>query len=77
MDRVLGQLLNALKMLEQEASPDWFTGEDLMQPQITLAVAWYFIQHNSPDLVPARDFPKLSVLSERAEKLEPFRETAY
>jgi glutathione S-transferase len=77
MDRVLGQLLNALQALEKEVSPDWFTGEELMQPQITLAVAWYFVQHNSLDLIPARDFPKLSVLSERAEKLEPFRETGY
>src|SRR5262249_50413498 len=46
MDRVLGQLLNALRALDKEVSPDWFTGEALMQPQITAAVAWYFIQHN-------------------------------
>ena len=58
LDRVRGQLL-AYGALEREASPDWFTGEELMQPQITAAVAWRFTQHNVPELVPAADFPKL------------------
>ena len=77
MDRVLGQLLNALRALDKEASPDWFTGEDLMQPQITTAVAWYFIQHNCRELIPAGDFPRLSLLSARAEKLPAFQETSF
>src|SRR4051812_34317176 len=37
MDRVTGQLLAAYRALESEASADWFTGEALMQPQITTA----------------------------------------
>jgi len=77
MDRVLGQLLNALRALDKEASPDWFTGEDLMQPQITTAVAWYFIQHNYRQMIPAGDFPRLSLLSGRAEKLPAFQETSF
>ena len=77
LDRVLGQLLTAYRILEQEVSPDWFTGEDLMQPQITTAVAWRFTQYNVPELVVAGDFPKLSVLSARAEKLPPFTETDF
>ena len=77
MDRVLGQLLHALKMLDQEVSPDWFTGEDLMQPQITTAVAWYCIQHKFRELIPAGDFPRLSLLSARAETLPAFRETYF
>jgi len=77
LDRVLGQILTAYGMLEREVPPDWFTGEALMQPQITVAVAWYFTQHNFPQLVPAADFPKLSVLSARAEKLVPFIETGF
>jgi glutathione S-transferase len=72
LDRVLGQLLQAYGALEREASPDWFTGEALMQPQITTAVAWRFTQHNVPELVRAEDFPKLAVLSARAEKLAAF-----
>jgi len=77
MDRVLSQLLAAYRALEEEVSPDWFTGEDLMQPQITTAVAWRFTQHYVPELVIAGDFPKLSVLSARAEKLAPFAETSF
>jgi glutathione S-transferase len=77
MDRVLAQVQAAYGALEREVSPDWFTGEDLMQPQITTAVAWRFTQHNFPDLVKAADFPKLSVLSARAEKLTPFQETKF
>jgi hypothetical protein len=74
---VLSQLLLAYGALEREASPDWFTGEELMQPQITTAVAWRFTQHNVPELVRAGDFPKLAVLSARAEKLAPFAETNF
>jgi len=77
LDRVTGQLRAAWCALEQEASPDWFTGEELMQPQITTAVAWRFTQHVVGDLVPAADFPTLAVLSARAETLLPFRDTDY
>ena len=59
LDRVRGQLLAAYGALEKEASPDWFTGEELMQPQITVAVAWRFSQHTVSDVVPAADFPRL------------------
>jgi len=77
LDRVTGQLLTAYRVLEQEVPQDWFTGEELLQPQITTAVAWRFTQHYVPELVAAGDFPKLSVLSARAEKLAPFRETDF
>ena len=77
LDRVLSQLLLAYGALEREVSPDWFTGEALMQPQITCAVAWRFTQHNFPDLVPAGDFPRLSDLSARAESLAPFAQNDF
>jgi glutathione S-transferase len=77
LDRVRGQLLNAYRALEQEASPDWFTGEALMQPQITTAVTWRVTQSVAADLVPAADFPRLSVLSARAEQLPAFRESDF
>ena len=77
LDRVHGQLLAAYGALEREVSPDWFTGEDLLQPQITCAVAWRFTQHVVSELVPAAQFPRLSVLSARAEKLPAFRETDF
>jgi glutathione S-transferase len=77
LDRVRGQLLHAYGALEREASPDWFSGEELMQPQITAAVAWRFTQHTVAELVPAAEFPKLAVLSARAEQLPAFRETDF
>jgi glutathione S-transferase len=73
LDRVRGQLLAAYTALEKEASPDWFTGEELMQPQISVAIAWRFSQHAVADVVPAADFPRLSLLSARAEKLPTFQ----
>ena len=77
LDRVSGQLLTAYRALEKEISPDWFTGEELMQPQITCAVAWRFTQHMVGDVVSADDFPTLAVLSKRAEALPFFRETDF
>jgi glutathione S-transferase len=73
MDRVAGQLLAAYRALENEASADWFTGEALMQPQISMAVAWRFTQAMVADVVPAAEFPKLATLSARAEALEAFK----
>jgi glutathione S-transferase len=73
LDRVKGQLLAAYGALDQEVSPDWFSGEELMQPQITVAVAWRFSQHMLRDMVAADDFPKLAVLSARAEQTLPFK----
>jgi len=77
LDRVSGQLLTAYRVLEREVSSNWFTGEELMQPQITCAVAWRFTQHMVGDVVTAADFPRLSVLSKRAEALSFFRETDF
>jgi glutathione S-transferase len=77
IDRVAGQMLAALQALEGEISDRWFAGDDVMQPEITAAITWRFIQHMLPDLVPAGDFPKLVALSARAEKLPAFRETDY
>jgi glutathione S-transferase len=77
LDRIGGQLRTAYGALEREVSPDWFTGEELMQPQITCAVAWRFTLHMVGELVAVADFPRLAVLSERAEKLSAFRETDF
>jgi len=77
LDRVAGQLRHAYAALEAEIPNDWFGGEDLMQPQITTAVAWRFTQHTSPGRLAAADFPKLGALSARAESLPAFRETNF
>ena len=77
LDRVRGQILSAYGALEREIPDGWFTGEDLLQPQITTAVAWRFTQHMVADQVPAAEFPKLAALSARAEKLPAFREADF
>jgi glutathione S-transferase len=77
LDRVVGQLRRAYAALEAEIPGDWVSGEDLMQPQITTAVAWRFTQHTSPGRIAAADFPKLAALSARAEALPAFRETNF
>jgi glutathione S-transferase len=77
MDRVGGQMLAALRELEREVSDDWFAGDNVMQPEITTAIGWRFIQHMLPELGPADDFPQLVALSARAEKRPAFRETDY
>jgi len=77
IDCVGGQMLAALRELEREVSDDWFAGDNVMQPEITTAIGWRFIQHMLPELVPADYFPKLVALSARAEKRPAFRETDY
>ena len=77
LDRVVGQLRHAYAALEAEIPEGWFGGEELMQPQITTAVAWRFTQHTSPQRLAASDFPRLAALSARAEALPAFRETNF
>ncbi len=77
LDRVEGQLRLAYAALEAEIPADWCSGEELMQPQITTAVAWRFTRHTSPGRIAAEDFPKLAALSARAEALPAFRETDF
>lgn len=77
LDRVAGQLRLAYAGLEAEASVDWFTGGEILQPEITAAVAWRFTQHVLPDTVPADGFPKLVALSARAEALPIFQKSDF
>jgi glutathione S-transferase len=77
LDRVGGQLNTAYGALEGAVDSAWFDGGKIHQPEITIAVAWRFTQHVVPQIVTARDYPRLAALSARAEKLTPFRETDY
>lgn len=77
VDRVTRQLLLAYGALEQEIPDGWFEDGPVMQPEITVAVAWRFTQHMVADVVPAADFPRLAALSARAEAQAPFRQTDY
>lgn len=77
LDRVAGQLRLAYAGLEAEVSEDWFAGGEILQPEITAAVAWRFTQHVIPEIATAGDFPKLVALSARAEALPIFRKSDF
>ncbi len=72
LDRVGGQMRAAYGMLDAEIG----NGE-LLQPQITAAVAWRFTQSVIPQLAAASDYPARVALSARAEKTQAFRETDF
>jgi len=77
LDRVKGQLWAAYRLLEQEiAEPDaWLSEDRPMQADVTVAVAWRFTQFVQPDLVSAKDHPRLAAFSARAEALPEFAST--
>ena len=74
IDRVFTQLGGACELLELklEGVDGWLFGERMLQADITLAVAWRFIQAKWPEEVPAADYPRLTGFSARAEALEDF-----
>lgn len=77
LDRVHTQLAAAYQTLEQGvagvgAQQQWLCGDRLMQPDITVAVAWRFTQHILPGVVDPDRYPALTALSGRAEALPEF-----
>lgn len=74
LDRVSGQLLAAYGALEREVG-DWPSTP--LQPDITVAVAWYFTQHTVSDVVSAAAHPRLAAYSAQAEAGAVFREFAF
>ncbi|CAM2192643.1 glutathione S-transferase [Paraburkholderia kururiensis] len=50
----------------------WLAGDRLMQPDITVAVAWRFTQFILPGAVDAGRYPALAAFSARAEALPEF-----
>ena len=79
LDRVQGQLLEAYRELEKITAQrsGWFGGSRLLQPDVTMAVAWRFTQHTVPEMVSAFNFPCLAACSARAEQLPAFVETSF
>ena len=79
LERVRGQLLEALAELEKEAArrSGWFGGGHMSQADITVAVAWRFARHAVPDIVAADGFSHLAGHSARAEALPAFVETGF
>lgn len=75
LDRLLGQLTAAYDLLEAMSPPEptWTSAEDIMQSDLTSAVAWRFTQFAVPGAFEPQDYPKLAAASARAEALPEFR----
>lgn len=79
IERLLIQLRGACELLEAELDgvEGWLFGDRMLQPDITLAVAWSFIQARWPEDIPAASYPRLSAFAARAESSEPFARFAF
>jgi glutathione S-transferase len=68
LKRVEGQLLAAYDELEREIAPagGWLVADRIMQPDITVGVAWRFAQHVVAEVVGDR-YPALAAFSRRIE----------
>jgi glutathione S-transferase len=74
VERVEKQMHAAYGLLEKRLAgrEGWLFGERLMQPYITVAVAWRFTQFMLPGAVDAKRYPALGAFSGRAEALPEF-----
>ncbi|WP_197388177.1 glutathione S-transferase [Ralstonia pseudosolanacearum] len=77
IERVQGQLNAAVGALEAALgdAPVPVDQRALSQSDLTVAVAWGFIQLMVSDRVPAADYPRFAAFSAAAERLDVFRET--
>ena len=73
--RVTGQLLAAFDGLEREyaGSVPAFDAGTILQPELTSAVTWHFVQQMLPEVVEAARCPRLAALSAAAEALPAFK----
>lgn len=74
VERVQKQMHTAFEILETRLAGHhgWLCGARLMQPDITVAVAWRFTQFMLPGALDAARYPALAAFSERAEALPEF-----
>lgn len=68
LDRITTQLRAAYTQLEQAT----LICDPLMQPEITIAVAWRFTQLYTADVITANEYPQLATFSNQAETLPAF-----
>lgn len=78
-ERVVTQLRGACDLLEHETdlADSWLLGARMLQPDITLAVGWRFIQTHWFEDVPSADYPNLTRFSARAEALEAYTKYSF
>jgi glutathione S-transferase len=76
LDRVIGQLRAAYRLLDAELPADgWVGGDRPAQGDVSAAVAWRFTHFMRPGLVDEAGYPALAALSRRAEALPAFAST--
>lgn len=77
LDRVTQQMTEAFSALEKVAGTanPWLHGDQLLQDDICIAVAWRFAQFVMADAVSVTKFPQLAAYSARAEALPEFLST--
>lgn len=74
LERLSQQLKGATELLEEAVGDGaaWIDGKDLSQADISVAVAWRFVQHVQAARMPKDDYPGLVAFSTRAEALPEF-----
>ena len=74
VERLREQLESALELLEEAVGDGeaWLFGPKILQPDLTIAVAWRFVQYSEGKNVDAKNYPGLVRFSERAEALPEF-----
>ncbi|WP_394781439.1 glutathione S-transferase [Undibacterium sp.] len=75
VDRVSGQVLAALDLLEAElkANPLAVTSDAMTQAGVSVAVTWHFLLQMIADVVPVAPYPQLQAFSRQAELLVEFK----
>jgi glutathione S-transferase len=76
--RVNEQLLAAIDAMERIVAAKqqhWLFGQQLTQADITIAVAWRFINHAAPAIAAAVARPALTAFGDQAEQLPEFTAT--
>ena len=72
--RLQGQLSAAYDLLQKQigSADGWLVGNRMMQPDISVAVAWRFTQYILPGMIDPARYPALAAFSARAEALPEF-----
>jgi glutathione S-transferase len=70
---LLAQAAGGLKALEARAYKPWVLGKKMTQADITLAVVVTYLRTRMPELVPAKDYPRLTAHADACEALPAFK----
>lgn len=75
LDRIEGQLTDAMSALEQEFKPSSMilSDDNLQQSDITVAVAWRFCHMMVPEILNSADFNNLVLFSDQVESFDSFK----